>query len=155
MNFKISFCFLLICGLGSFNLSAQSEADKQIDKIESEVTQLAHEWAAAWNGKIDPNKMMSLYHPDMKYFWRGTYPAGDYDGFKQFLSENLSQTANYQLTVSNMDITVIDENTAIAFFQFKDQNEDPFGSGAATLVMTKKNADWKVLYVHESSIQEE
>ncbi|WP_228853458.1 nuclear transport factor 2 family protein [Aegicerativicinus sediminis] len=153
MKFKIYCIALLISCLSLTTVSAQSQ--DEIKLIEKEVMEVAKNWTSAWNGKIDADKMMALYHPDMKYFWRGTYPPGNYVGFKKFLMENFSQTATYDISISNPDVTVIDYTSAIVFFQFNDKNEDPFGSGAATLVMTKDNSDWKVLYVHESSVQEQ
>lgn len=142
---------LIFCGCSNSPEPKQlSEEDTKL--IKKEVLTVAEKWINAWSGKIETEKMMTNYHPDMKYVWRGVSPPGNYEGFKNFVEEILVPNANYELTMSNVDISVVDKNHAIIFFHFNDKNEDPYGSGAASLVMKKVNMAWKIIYVHESSI---
>ena len=123
------------------------------EDIKSNVLNLAEEWLNSWNGTVDPEKMMATYHHDMKYVWRGVSPPGTYESSRIAAQSMPALGTNYQLIMSNLDITVIDQNNAIVFFHFDDKNGSPYGKGAASLVMTKRDNEWKIIYVHESTIE--
>ena len=125
----------------------------ELKDIKQEASSLANRWVHAWNGHIDCEKMMGLYDADMKYVWRGVSPPRNYNGFKSFVEEKLVGQSNYDLSISNIDITVIDKDSAIVFLHFNDKNDSPYGSGAASLIMVKKDVGWKIIYVHESSVE--
>ena len=143
----------LINPLVLFLLFSTNSCNTNTEDIKSNVLNLAEEWLSSWNGNVDPEKMMSTYHHDMKYVWRGVSPLGNYESSRKASESMPSLGTNYQLTMSNIDITVIDQNNAIVFFHFDDKNGSPYGKGAASLVMTKRDNEWKIIYVHESTIE--
>ena len=142
---------MLSCGTSS-HTTALSE--REFMQIEKQALVLAKKWLTSWNGEIDSENMMSNYHPGMKYVWRGVSPLGNYQTSKEAAESMPALTTNYQLTMSNVDITVIDRHNAIVFFHFVDNNGSPYGNGAVSLVMTK-GKEWKIIYVHESTIEGE
>lgn len=126
---------------------------ENIQQIEREVLTHAMKWLNSWNGKVDSEKMMSTYHPKMKYAWRGNVPLGTYEETKKFAESLPEMGSNFQLSMNNVNYTIIDKKNAIIFFQFDDENKSPFGVGAASLVMNKTKNGWKIIYVHESTIE--
>ncbi len=139
---------------GCYNATEATALSEEKSKIiEKEVLALAEKWLISWNGEVDSKKMMSNYHLDMKYIWRGVSPPGNYETSKKAAESMRSLKTNYQLSMYNTDVTVIDGNNAIVFFHFKDKNGSPYGNGAVSLVMTNKDKEWKIIYVHESTIE--
>ena len=134
-----------ILGIGIDRISKDTlEIKKQVDEA---ITL----WVESWNGRIDPDKMLSAYHKEHKYIWRGAYP---YSWTKEGIEDFFVGQTNYQLTYTEPDYTFLSPEIVIAFFHFKDSNGDDYGSGAATLVITKIGEEWKVKYVHESSVED-
>jgi hypothetical protein len=70
-----------------------------------------------------------------------------------YLQAKKEMGSNFDLTMNNVNYTIIDNKNAIIFFQFDDENKSPFGVGAASLVMNKTKDGWKIIYVHESTIE--
>lgn len=139
-----------------FSCSQENETtltQEEINQIEKQTLRLAENWVNSWSGKVDPVKMMSNYHLDMKYVWRGVSPPGNYETSKTAAESMPSLNTYYQLIMSNIDLTIIDRNNAIVFFHFDDKNGSPYGKGAVSLMMTKRDGEWKIIYVHESTIE--
>lgn len=156
MNFLKTAYLLMI----SIVLLACSNATKstylsheESNQIKEEVLTHAKKWLNSWNGTVDSEQMMSTYHRNMKYAWRGNIPLGTFDDTKTFAESLPEMSTNFQLTMNNMNYTIIDKNNAVIFFQFDDENKSPLGIGAASLVMTKTDDKWKIIYVHESTIE--
>lgn len=149
--FTILLTSILCLGCSVENKTALTQEEAQ--QIKKEVLTHAMKWLNSWNGKVDSEKMKSTYHPDMKYAWRGNVPLGNYEETKKFAESLPEMGSNFQLTMNNVNYTIIDNKNAIIFFQFDDENKSPFGVGAASLVMNKTNGEWKIIYVHESTIE--
>ena len=129
----------------SYSTGTASLSEEESMQIETEAKELANKWLASWNGVVDSEEMMATYHPGMKYAWRGNSPLGTYDETREFAESLSREGTDFQLTMSNVDFTLIDKNHVVVFFQFDDQNKSPFGVGAASLVMTKSNGEWKII----------
>jgi len=134
--------------------TTKSTKYREIDEkaLISEVEPAVDTWVESWNGKIEPDKFLAAYHPKHKYVWRGAYP---YTNTKEGIKEFFVGKTNYAISRTKPDYTIISPECVIAFFHFKDKNSSAYGSGAITLVLTKKNGVWKVAYGHESDVKEE
>lgn len=141
----ISITTFFSCDFKSNNTSIINE--KEITK---KVMKVTNAWIESWNGNIDPNQMMDVYHEDNKYIWRGHMP---YPVNKDGINEFFVGKTNYDIELQESDITILNSTTAIVFIHFRDKNSDEFGSGAASLIITNENGDWKVKYVHESAVK--
>ena len=153
---KAKYFIILLSIILSFGCSTENETPltkEESEQIEMEVLIHAKKWLDSWNGKVDSEKMMSTYHPKMKYAWRGNIPLGTYEETKKFAESLPEMGSNFRLTMSNVNYTIIDKKNAVIFFQFDDENKSPFGVGAASLVMNKTKDGWKIIYVHESTIE--
>src|SRR5210317_2237949 len=149
--FLILLTYALFFGCSHSNESSLTELES--NHIKKQVLSHAENWLNSWNGKVDSEKMMATYHPKMKYAWRGNIPLGTYDETKKFAESLPEMGTNFQLTMSNINYNIIDKKNAVIFFQFDDENKSPFGVGAASLVMNKTKDGWKIIYVHESTIE--
>ena len=131
-----------------------STEDSGIDRkaLISEVEPAVDTWVDKWNGKIDPDTFLAAYHAEHKYIWRGAYP---YTNTKEGVEKFFVGKTNYSISRTEPDYTIISPDCVIAFFHFKDKNSSAYGSGAITLVLTKRNGIWKVAYGHESEVKEE
>ena len=125
------------------------EENTNNEKLKEQAIRLAHDWTEAWNGDINVNRMMSLHHPELHYYWRNSPMT--YNGFKQVLEEYIVGVENYNLELVNEVVTVIDNNNVIVGFQLNDKGEDPDSAdGAFTLVITRYKSKWKIIHIHES-----
>lgn len=152
MNNRNLFILVLFV-LNTQQTVAQSNLDeKQAEAITTEAMAVTKQWIESWNGAIDPDKMMAVYHTDNKYIWRGMMP---YPVNKEGINEFFVGQTNYLIELVKSDITILNPNTVIVFIHFRDANGDAYGTGAASLVITKENNAWKVKYVHESEVKQE
>ena len=135
---------VLIIVLG-FVISAQESKS-----IENQVLEVAQEWTNAWNGKIDKDKMMSIYHPDMQYYWRGK--PMDYKTFGIVVEKYIAPTSNYDIYMHDEIITILDEDAAVVSFNWTDKHasEPP---ASVSLTLKKVENTWKVIHVHESPVR--
>ena len=118
------------------------------EKIQMEALELAENWNAAWNGDIDIDRMMSLHHKDLQYYWHGkplTYP-----GFEEVLKKYIIGVETYSNKIFNPVVTVIDKNNVIVGFQLADSSEEADADeNAFTLVITRIESEWKIIHIHE------
>lgn len=122
------------------------EYDKEI--IRKEALEVAANWNDAWNGEIDLERMMSLHHKDLQYYWHGkplTYPE-----FEKVLKKYIIGVETYNNKLFNQVVTVIDKNNAIVGFQLADSKEEADADeNAFTLVITRVESAWKIIHIHE------
>jgi hypothetical protein len=118
------------------------------EKIQMEALELAENWNAAWNGDIDIDRMMSLHHKDLQYYWHGKPLT--YTGFEEVLKEYIIGVETYYNNLFNPIVTVIDKNNAIVSFQLADTIEEADADeNAFTLVITRVESGWKIIHIHE------
>ncbi|MBC2838163.1 hypothetical protein [Robiginitalea sp. SC105] len=156
MRFLIKCFIILLTSVLFFNCSTENErslTEEETKQIEKQTLSLAENWLNSWSGKVDPEKMMSNYHSDMKYVWRGVSPPGNYETSKAGAESMTTLDTYYELIMFNVDQTIVDRNNAVVFFHFDDRNGSPYGKGAVSLMMTRRDDEWKIIYVHESTIE--
>ena len=117
-------------------------------KIKKEAIEVAQDWNNAWNGEIDIDRMMSLHHKDLQYFWHGK--SMTYAEFSDVLKEYIIGIETYNNKLFNPVVTVIDKNNAIIGFQLGDNVEEVENDeNAFTLVITRVGSEWKIIHIHE------
>ena len=142
----------LVAVLLNRNSKDQTPETIDTDALIADVEPAIDNWVNSWNGEINPDTFLAAYHPEHKYIWRGHYP---YTNTREGIEEWFVGKTNYNLTRTQPDYTIIDSTCVIAFFHFIDQDSSAYGSGAISLVLTKKNGNWKVTYGHESDVEKD
>ncbi|MBC2838164.1 nuclear transport factor 2 family protein [Robiginitalea sp. SC105] len=118
------------------------------EKIQKEALEIAESWNKAWNGDIDIDRIMSLHHKDLQYYWHGK-PLS-YAGFEEVLKKYVIGVETYNNKLFNPVVTVIEENNVIVGFQLGDSLEDvEKDENAFTLVLTRVGSEWKIIHIHE------
>jgi len=139
--------FHLLILIPFFSISCIEKTNNE--EIKTQAIQHDKDWTEAWNGDINVDNMMSLHHPELKYYWRNNPLT--YNEFKDVLIKYVKGKENYNLELANPVITVIDKNNVIVGFQLVDKGESPDSAeGAFTLVITRVDSEWKIIHIHES-----
>lgn len=130
--------------LSNCNKSSTNKINKH------DLDDIAQEWTNAWNGKIDKDSMMSIYHPDMQYYWRGK--PMDYKTFERVVENHIVPTSNYDIYLHDKMVTILDDDAAVVSFNWTDRNstEPP---ASVSLTLKKERDSWKVIHVHESLVR--
>lgn len=137
---------ILIFLLLTIGCNNSVEYDKE--KIIKEAIEVAKNWNDAWNGEIDIDRMMSLHHKELQYYWHGKPMT--FDGFKEVLKKYIIGVETYNNQLFNPVVTVIDRNNAVVGFQLGDSDEDVKNDeNAFTLVITRVGSEWKIIHIHE------
>lgn len=137
---------ILIIFLLAVSCNDSLEYDKE--KIELEIVEVAKSWNEAWNGDIDIDRMMSLHHKGLQYYWQGK-PIS-YVGLEEVLKKYIIGVETYNNKLFNPVVTVIDRNNAIIGFQLADSLEEARADeNAITLVITRVGSEWKIIHIHE------
>lgn len=118
------------------------------EKVIIEAIEVAKNWNDAWNGEIDIDRMMSLHHKGLQYYWHGKPLT--YQGFEEVLKKYIIGVETYNNKLFNPVVTVIDKNNAIIGFQLGESLEDVENDeNAFTLVITRIDSEWKIIHIHE------
>ena len=118
------------------------------EEIRKEALNVAENWNDAWNGDIDIDRMMSLHHKDLQYYWHGKPLT--YTGFEEVLKKYIIGVETYSNKIFNPVVTVIDKNNVIVGFQLADSSEEADADeNAFTLVITRIESEWKIIHIHE------
>ena len=131
-----------------FHLACNNTVAHDEEQIKTEALEVAENWNDAWNGVIDIDRMMSLHHEDLQYYWHGKPMT--YNGFEEVLRKYVIGVETYNNKLVNPVVTVIDRNNAVIGFQLADSNEDTDAIDTSfSLVITRVDSAWKIIHIHE------
>jgi hypothetical protein len=137
---------ILIFLLLTIGCNNSVEYDKE--KIKIEAIEVVENWNDAWNGEIDIDRMMSLHHKELQYYWHGKPVT--FDGFEEVLKNYIMGVETYNNQLFNPVVTVIDKNSAIVGFQLGENSEDvKYDESVFTIVITRIGSEWKIIHIHE------
>ena len=110
----------------------------------AELLREAQIWAENWNGKIDGEKMMAQYDPNMQYYWRGK--PMDYKTFDRVVKNFIVPRSNYDIYLHDEIITILDIDAAVVSFNWTDRNatESP---ASTSLTLKKVDGNWKIICI--------
>lgn len=139
--------------------SCQTAIDKS--EIEKEIIEITKTYNSVWE-TIDMDSVATYHSNDFKYYWHGNLTAESNEVFVKEYKRIMSTTKEWSMEVDDLDVQVLDENTAIVGFTStsshlitKDNQEFNYGIGAFTYVWNKKNGIWKLVHIHESALEED
>ena len=139
--------------------SCQTTFDKS--EIEQEIIDMTNLYNRVWE-TVDMDSVATYHSDDLKYYWHGYLAANSNQEFVKELKRIMSATKEWSMKIDNLDVQVLDENTAIIGFNStsshlitNDNQEVDYGIGAFTYVWNRTNGVWKLVHIHESALEED
>lgn len=149
MTLRSTFLMLILSLLFS---SCQKKVSTDRSEIETAIEAVLDEQVRDWNEGDIEKFMASYYHSDSLRFASGGQVSHGWQQTLQRYKKKYPDTATMGvLTFSDIDITVISDDAALVFGQWKLQREEDEPWGLFTLLFRKTNNGWRVVHDHTSS----
>ncbi len=125
-----------------------------LEKAKKEVRTILDESENGWNkGNIE--KYMECYHKSdkMRFAGNGSFNFGWENTLKRYKERYPDKSAMGKLTFSNVDITILSEDSAYVFGRWTLHYPETARSGLYTLIMRKFKEGWRIVHDHSSSVK--
>ena len=118
---------------------APPEADEEA--IASTVLGLTEAYLDAWES-LDKDRILSFHSEDIRYYWLGKGAINSNQAFERLLDEILPGIKSWSVNVREPHVEVLGPDAAVVSFLTD--------AGASTYVFERRNAQWKIINIHES-----
>lgn len=130
----------------------QPPADYQ-QQAAADIQQMLNQAAADWTAN-DLDGFMASYHNSPRL--RFAHPKGITLGYDTVKERYAKSIAKSDLTFSDLDVTVLSPDAAVAFGRFQNQSKDgTYATGLFTLLVRKIDGQWKVVHDHSSDLPQD
>lgn len=128
---------------------AQTDAKRAQFEITSMLNQAAADWTL---NNLDGFMKSYKNTPDLRF----AHPKGitlGYDTVKDRYAKSITRS---DLTFSDLDVTVLAPDAAVAFGRFNNFGKDgSYATGLFTIVLRKIDGQWKIVHDHSSDLPED
>ncbi len=146
---KIFFTILMIALLTCLPLFS---GNNPIEKMKKQISIVLEDSEAGWNSG-DIERYMECYHKSdkMRFAGNGSFNFGWENTLKRYKKGYPDKQAMGKLTFSDVDITILSNDSAYIFGRWTLHYPDKKRTGLYTLIMRKFKEGWRIVHDHSSS----
>lgn len=130
-------------------------------EISDKIIAMTNAYHQTWES-VNMDSVARFHDDNIRYYWHGLKAASSNEEFLKVFKEWMSTTKVWEMEVENYDVQVLSENIAIIGYNTKNTTtiltngeKYDYGNGALSYVWRKKKGEWKIIHIHESSLDEE
>jgi ketosteroid isomerase-like protein len=119
-------------------------------QVEAQIKQMLNQAAADWTANNLDGFMDSYANsPQLRF----AHPKGITLGYDTVKERYANSIAKSDLSFSDLDVTVLSPDAAVAFGRFHNQGKDgSYATGLFTLMVRKIEGRWKIIHDHSSDL---
>ena len=143
--------FATVCVCVCLGVSVRAGEPSSADTM-AQVEQVLADQAAGWN-KGDVDTFMEGYAriPELRFASDGTVTHGWQETRDRYKKRYSDRAAMGTLTFSDLDVTVLSPDAALAFGRWRLKNDQGEPNGLFTLLFRKTGAGWRIVADHTSA----
>ena len=146
--------FLVI--MASILAACTTKHNFDTQSIETAVRGVMNDQVKAWNEGNVEAYMNGYYKSDsLRFASGGTITLGWQFVLDRYKKRYSSRALMGQLTFSDLDVTIVSPDAAIAFGKWQLQRENDSPGGLFTLLFRKTDQGWRIVHDHTSAAVEE